>query len=59
MTDKPKTTKPKTTAEVLKAALAAKKNAQNGGKQALRPDQGQAKVQKDAARRAGKSRKVH
>ena len=51
--------KPKSGVEALKAALAAKKNAQAGAKQALRPDKGQAKVQKDAARRAGKSRKVH
>jgi hypothetical protein len=51
--------KPKSTAQVLKEALAAKKNAQAGSRQALRPDKGQSRIQKDAERRAGKSRKVH
>lgn len=49
----------KSAAELLKAALAAKKAEQQQGKPKLRPEMGGGKVAKDAERRAGKSRKVH
>ena len=52
-------TKRKTTAELLKEAMAAKKAAARGDSTKLRADYGQAKSQKDAERIAGKSRKVH
>lgn len=57
MTDEPK--EKKTTAELLREALAAKKAENQQGKQKLRPVMGGGKVAKDAERRAGKSRKVH
>ncbi len=49
----------KRASEVLKEALAAKKSGSGVGTQKLRPEMGKAKGNKDAARRAGKSRKVH
>ncbi len=57
MSDKSK--RKKSAAELLKEAMAAKKAAAQGGKQKLRPDLGNAKGNADAARLAGKSRKVH
>lgn len=56
MTDE---TAKKSAAELLKEALAAKKAAGGQQKHRLRPDMGNAKANKDAERRAGKSRKVH
>jgi len=49
----------KSAAELLKEAMAAKKAAAGGGKGKLRADFSNAKGQRDAERRAGKSRKVH
>lgn len=53
------TPKKKTTAEVLKEALAAKKAAGPNGGGKLRPDMGNSKANKDAERLRGMSRKVH
>ncbi|GAC1629271.1 MAG: hypothetical protein NVS9B10_20230 [Nevskia sp.] len=53
-------TKKKTTADVLKDALAAKKAGGGQGTQKLRPDMGKGNgASKDAERLKGKSRKVH
>ena len=49
----------KRTAELLKQAMAAKKNAAGQNRNKLRPDMGGGRIQPDAERRAGKSRKVH
>lgn len=49
----------KSAAEQLRQALAARKNAAAPQQPKLRPDPGKAKANKDAERRAGKSRKVH
>lgn len=49
----------KTTAEVLREALAAKKAAGPSDGRPLRPDTRGGSVRKDAERLAGKSRKVH
>lgn len=57
MSDEPK--EKKSTAELLKEALAAKKAGTQNGKQKLRADMSRAKGNKDAERLAGKSRKVH
>ncbi len=51
--------KKKSTAQLLREALEAKKAENQPGKQKLRPDMTGGKVAKDAERRAGKSRKVH
>lgn len=51
--------KPKSPAEVLKAAMAAKKAGGQGGGPKPRAHFGQAKAIPDAERRGGKSRKVH
>lgn len=51
--------KPKRAADLLKEALAARKAAGGGQRGALRADFSKVKVQPDAERRAGKSRKVH
>ena len=51
--------KPKRAADLLKEALAARKAAASGKKDALRADFSKVKIQPDAERRAGKSRKVH
>jgi hypothetical protein len=56
MPDQPKR---KTTAELLKEAMAAKKAGGRSNEPKLRADYGNAKSQKDAERIAGKSRKVH
>jgi len=56
MSDKPPR---KTTAELLREALAARKAAGPANKRPLRPETGGGKVSKDAERLAGKSRKVH
>ncbi|WP_293368508.1 hypothetical protein [Nevskia sp.] len=53
------TPKKKTAAEVLKQALAAKKAAGPNGAGKLRPEMGSGKVNKDAERLKGMSRKVH
>lgn len=49
----------KSTAEVLREALAAKKAAGPSDGRRLRPDTRGGSVRKDAERLAGKSRKVH
>ncbi len=49
----------KTTAQVLREALAAKKAAGPSDGRPLRPDTRGGSVRKDAERIAGKSRKVH
>lgn len=51
--------KKKTSAQVLKEALAAKKAAGPNGGGKLRPDMGNSKGNKDAERLRGMSRKVH
>jgi hypothetical protein len=59
MSDKPDKPSPKRAAELLKETLAARKAAHSAKQGPLRADFGKAKVQPDAERRAGKSRKVH
>lgn len=49
----------KKAADVLKAALAAKKAGTMPGAPKLRPDKGSSKPNRDAERLSGKSRKVH
>ncbi|MDB5985697.1 MAG: hypothetical protein JWR16_750 [Nevskia sp.] len=49
----------KSTADLLREALAAKQAGPAAGAPRLRPQMGGGKVAKDAERRSGKSRKVH
>jgi len=49
----------KSTAEILREALAAKNAGPAAGAPRLRPQMGGGRVAKDAERRSGKSRKVH